>query len=312
MKSPKTDITQVLNGLKKVFPFEGYIETASDFGRILAAIVGQYLPPGSKILDFGCGPCDKTALYQRLGYECYGCDDLNDDWHKEGENREAIKRFAESEGICFFQTSNGTLPYDDEFFDGILLVDVVEHLHDSPRRLLNLLITKLKPEGFIFVGMPNSVNIRKRISVLLGRTNYPSLENFYFSKEPWRGHVREYTLRETITLFRYQNLELVYAKGANMFAHKRIKSKLLRLLYLLTTTIFPCLSEGILVIGRKPEAWEPTPYSRQLELQHTKRPVIRPVGTSEAEDSKRPAESIVYSQEDRKVVEKRLRELGYL
>jgi SAM-dependent methyltransferase len=272
----------------------------------------DYLPIGARILDFGCGPCDKTALYQRLGYECYACDDLNDDWHKEGNNAEIIKRFAEREGIHFFQTSNGTLPYDEEFFDGILLVDVVEHLHDSPRSVLNVLIAKLKPEGLVFMGMPNSVNIRKRISVVLGRTNYPSLGSFYFSKEPWRGHVREYTLNETKQLLRYHNLDVVYGKGVNIFAHKRLRNRFLKLSYLLATRIFTSLSEGILVIGRKPEAWEPTAYSQQLELQHTKRPVIKPIETSEHEDDEKPAEGTVNAQEDTEVVERQLRELGYL
>ena len=260
--------------LKKVFPFKGCMEESSLFGIIIGRMMPDYLPAGSRILDFGCGPCDKTALYQRLGYECYACDDLNDDWHKEGDNRKIIKAFAESEGIRFLQTSNGNLPYDDEFFDAILLIDIVEHLHDTPRSLLNLLISKLKTNGLVFVGMPNSVSIRKRISVSLGRTNYPSLESYYFSKEPWRGHIREYTLQETKKLLTYQGLSVLYARGVNIFAHHKITNRGVRLLYCLLTRLFPALSEGVLVVARKRKDWRPVPYKRDKHIQHSKTPAF--------------------------------------
>ena len=52
----------------------------------------RYLQPGSTILDFGCGPCDKTAVLQFLDFHCSACDDLQDDWHKIPGNREKIHK----------------------------------------------------------------------------------------------------------------------------------------------------------------------------------------------------------------------------
>ena len=271
-KKDKIIIEKLYESINKLFPFKGYMDTCSQFGKIIAGLLGDYLATGSRILDFGSGPCDKTALYKRLGYECYACDDLNDDWHNEGDNKDIIKEFARREGIHFSKMAGGEIPYEEEFFDGILIIDVIEHLHDSPRELLNNLVGKLKTNGYIFVGMPNSVNIRKRLSVLFGKTNYPPLKNFYFSKETWRGHVREYTLEETKQLIKNQNLEVVYASGVNAFASRKISNKYIRGLYVGLTKLFPSLSETILVIGKKPEDWHPVSYSSEKDPQYKKSP----------------------------------------
>ncbi len=251
MKNKKKEIEKIIEDIKTVFPFKGYIEKASDFGKEIALIIRNYLSQNAKILDFGCGPCDKTALFRRMGYKCYACDDLNDGWHEEGNNREIIKEFAKREGISFFHIRNNEIPFDNEYFDGILILDVIEHLHYSPHKLLTHLISKLRSEGYLFIGVPNAVNLRKRISVLFGRTNYVSLEKFYFSKEPWRGHVREYTLQEMIKVLRFHGMKVVYVGGPNIFMRHKIKNTYLQAIYSFVTRIFPGLSEAILVVGQK-------------------------------------------------------------
>lgn len=132
------------------FPFEGYMfpeKTLKGAYSNIAETVLRYLLPGSTILDFGCGPCDKTAILQFLGFNCFGYDDLQDDWHKIPGNREKILSFADRCGINFKQGSEKTLPFEKNFFDMIMLHDVLEHLHDSPRDLLNDLLELGKPGG---------------------------------------------------------------------------------------------------------------------------------------------------------------------
>ncbi|MBL7156544.1 MAG: class I SAM-dependent methyltransferase [Candidatus Omnitrophica bacterium] len=274
LKNKDREIAKIIEDLKNDFPFKGYIETATDFGSVLARIIGRYILPGSKILDFGCGACDKTAIYNRMGYVCYGCDDLKDGWHLEGDNKELIKDFVRKENINFLEITDENLPYNDNTFDGILITDVMEHLHDSPRDLLNKLISKLKINGYVFIGMPNSVNIRKRISVLFGRTNYVSLESFYFGKKPWRGHVREYTLQESKRLLKYQGLSIEYANGVNVAGRKKIKNKIMRTVYSILTKLFPALSDAVLVVGRKPANWRAVLYDEEKDKKYTRKPTF--------------------------------------
>ena len=57
------------------FPFKDYViqeNAASSKGSYsnIADTALRYLQPGSTILDIGCGPCDKTAILQFLGFHC--------------------------------------------------------------------------------------------------------------------------------------------------------------------------------------------------------------------------------------------------
>ena len=74
----------------------------------------------------------------------------------------------------------------------VMLHDATEHFVDSPHHLLVQLIGLLKPGGYLYISVPNAVNLRKRLLVLSGRTNYPRFAAYYWSGPRWRGHKREY------------------------------------------------------------------------------------------------------------------------
>ncbi len=177
------------------FPVDGYMtpeDTVKGAYSNIANTALRYLKPGSSILDFGCGPCEKTAVLQYLGFNCSAYDDLQDEWHKTPGNREKIISFAHNCGIDFKQANSSvTLPFNKNSFDMVMLHDVLEHLHDSPRDLLNDLLEIVKPDGLLFVTVPNAVNIKKRINVLLGKTNMHDFGSYYWYPGPWRGHNRE-------------------------------------------------------------------------------------------------------------------------
>jgi SAM-dependent methyltransferase len=68
--------------------------------------------------------------------------------------------------------------------------DSLEHWHHSPKRLLRQAMSMMRPGGRIVIGVPNCVNARKRITMLLGRNKWSSMAEWYDS-EVFRGHVRE-------------------------------------------------------------------------------------------------------------------------
>jgi len=53
-------------------------------------------------------------------------------------------------------------------FDVMTTFDSMEHWHRSPKKLFAEVIDKLKPGGIFVLGVPNCVNLRKRLTVPFG------------------------------------------------------------------------------------------------------------------------------------------------
>lgn len=221
----------------------------------IADTVMRHLPNGGKILDFGCGPMDKTAVLARLGYQCVGYDDLNDPWHRVPGNLEKIKEFARRESMRLDLAADGPMPYEKNSFDLVMSNDVFEHIHDSPRELVNDLVEFLKPGGFLMITVPNAVNIRKRLEVLRGRTNLPGFDGFYWLPGSWRGHVREYVRGDLVAMNKYLKLDMVELRGCD---HMLVRvPKRFQKVYVAITNLADGLKDSWTYVGRKPEGWQP-------------------------------------------------------
>ena len=249
---------EAIDSTIKRFPFNGYMKTQlgeSGAYQTIAKSVLHYLNRGCTILDVGCGPCDKTAILQFLGYRCYGYDDLQDDWHKLPGSKDKIISFAKECGIDFRLAHNDILPFEKNSFDMIMLNDILEHLHNSPRDLLNDLLELAKTEGLLLVTVPNAVNIRKRIDVLFGKTNLASYESYYWYPGHWRGHIREYVKNDLIKLSEYLGLDVLELHGCDHMLHRLHHS--MRPLYLLVTKVFDGLKDSWILVARKRKDWKP-------------------------------------------------------
>lgn len=250
------DLGECKRKVQDDFPFPGYIENALDDVVVnMVTTITNYLDRGSRILDFASGPCDKTAMIQCLGYECSAYDDLNDDWHRKDDNINKIIDFAHKCNIDFRLAENGHLPFPEQHYDMVMAHDVIEHLHDSPKELLNDLCELLKPNGLLFITVPNAVNIKKRLSVLIGKTNLPAYETYYWYPSPWRGHVREYVKNDLDLLAQYLGLEILELRGCHHML-RAVPSKI-KPIYMLLTKIFPGLRDSWTLVARKPVDWTP-------------------------------------------------------
>jgi SAM-dependent methyltransferase len=241
----------------KKFPFKEYMTPwlANGVYQEIVNVALRYLKPRDRILDFGCGPCDKTSILHFLGFVCSGYDDLQDDWHRVPGNKAKIMSFAKESGIKLKIAKGGKLPFEKKSFDMVMMHDVLEHLHDSPRDLLNNLLALVKPEGLLFITVPSAVNIRKRIDVFFGRTNLSRFEGYYWYPGSWRGHTREYVRDDLVKLSEYLNLEVLELRSFDQMLH-RLPS-LARWPYRLITIIFPGWKDSWLLVARKKRGWVP-------------------------------------------------------
>lgn len=251
----RMDIDAAIQRSTAVFPFSD-VERRTESQPLalsnVASTVLRYLKPGSKILDFGSGACHKAAVLQLLGFRVSAVDNLQD--KKPGEP-DLLKSFTDDLGIDFRLVSGERgepLPFDRSSFDMIMMHHVLEHLHDSPRVLLNDLLDLLKPGGFLFVTVPNAGNIRKRIHLLFGKTNMPPFESFWWSPGAWTGHVREYVRDDLVQLSRYLNLKVLELRGIDdLMSLVLPRPSFIRSAYLIATKFFGDWKDTWQLVGRK-------------------------------------------------------------
>ena len=116
--------------------------------RILLDLIERYSPPNQRntLLDIGCGTgVMLQSLHPRFG-KVYGldCSPL------------AVKytnqRLAKTGGVAFQGTFPNEIPFADETFDVVLLLDVLEHLDDD-EKAIRMVFQLLKMRG-ILVSIP--------------------------------------------------------------------------------------------------------------------------------------------------------------
>jgi len=270
------NFTEAMARVAKEFPFPGDVRSDPVYyhGKYssIAETVLKYVSIGGRILDFGCGPCDKTAVLQHLGYVCSGCDDLNDDWHQIPENRQKILNFINHSGIDFKTVNDASLPFSKHSFEMVMLHDVLEHLHESPRELLNSLLEKVVPGGLLFITVPNAVNIRKRLAVLLGKTNMPPFSSFFWYPGFWRGHVREYVKSDLAQLAEFLGLDVLELRGCDHMLDR--VPAVFRRFYLILTSVFHGWKDTWLLVARKKPDWKPIQPLSSEEREKMFGPVV--------------------------------------
>jgi SAM-dependent methyltransferase len=234
----------------------------------------EHVRPPARVLDFGAGHCIYPAALALMGFESHASDDLCDDWHKQPGVRDRIMNFATAQGVHFKLLDRDTpWPWEKASFDAVLVLDVLEHLHDSPRDLLVGLVELIKDGGYLMISVPNAGNLKKRIKLLTGGTNLPDYDYFYWKPGAWRGHVREYVRGDLKRLAANLGLEVVRLRGANHMLD-RIPAAL-RLPWRAVTSVFDGLRDSWVMLARKPPGWTPLrelppdhPLSRSLNVVH--------------------------------------------
>ncbi len=150
---------------------EGYEEFSETQGRRLsrrlgAAFAVAAIEPGMRVLDVGCGRGEILRHCARLGADAYGIDyaPVAVDLAKQLVEREASKEDAAEQTpeiapgkIGIAQSDAKRLPFPDDYFDRVLMFDVVEHLYPwELQECLTEVRRVLKPGGaFIAHTAPN-------------------------------------------------------------------------------------------------------------------------------------------------------------
>ena len=103
------------------------------------------------VLDIGCGAGGKTMYYAKCGCEkIYGIDVLasyGDEANKLAKSLGLLDKFE------FVAGDAADMPFDDEYFDTIIMNDAMEHVAE-PQKVLSECFRVLKKGGRLFVNFP--------------------------------------------------------------------------------------------------------------------------------------------------------------
>jgi SAM-dependent methyltransferase len=168
--------------------------------------IEHILNPGKILVDLGGGISLANPVLAKLGMKVFVLDLLSSYWDRQYKVPDTTARVVEvfkDYGVHFIETDlqNSTLLdyFAPNSVDYVTSYHCIEHFTQSPRKLLESALTVLRPGGTLLIEVPNAANLRKRIALLFGHTNYGDYNELYYGA-PYTGHIREYTLDDLRTL----------------------------------------------------------------------------------------------------------------
>lgn len=138
-------------------------------------------------------------------------------------------------------------------FDVITTFDSMEHWHHSPKKLFQEVIAAMNPGGTFILGVPNCVNMRKRITVPLGIGKWSSMQDWY-EPEMFRGHVREADTDDLKYISHDMGLTNVRIYGRNWLGHysPKLWIRIAAMILDYPLRVIPCLCSDLYLVGNKP------------------------------------------------------------
>lgn len=166
---------------------EGFVYKPNEIKLNEIIACAQAMPSnGATLLDVGTGMGVAPRVFKKLG-----CRTITLDNPQTGGSAAQNAALAGIETIsCDLMSQRIELP--DQSVDCVLFADVIEHFIHSPKRAIDEFFRVLKPDGICVATTPNALRISARIRLALGYSNWPNLEEFYYS-EFHNGHHHEYT-----------------------------------------------------------------------------------------------------------------------
>ncbi len=146
--------------------------------RILP-IVTRHVPGRARVLDLGAGKGAFSARLLKAGYDIHACDLYPD-------------MFCCPDVECRRVDAEQPLPYEQDSFDAVVAIEVVEHL-ESHLGLFREVARLLKPGGKFLFTTPNIASLKSRISFLLTGYFYSHGPLDPREHDPVRQHIAAFT-----------------------------------------------------------------------------------------------------------------------
>lgn len=166
--------------------------------QVVHQLIDKYLPQKGKVLDVGCGTGKILEELKAKKWQVFGIDG----------NKEAIK-WSAKRGIKIKKAdfNKDKIPFEDNSFDLVLALDLLEHLPNESN-LLRQIKRVLKKDGFFICTVPA----------------YPKLFSYW---DKMLGHQRRYTkksLREVLEKNHFKVKNISYYFALHLFPTVLVRS----------------------------------------------------------------------------------------
>ena len=217
------------------------------------SILRAHIPPGGRVVDIGGGIGMMSLGAAAIGYEAILVDDFKDKVNEEHTIESLGLHRRHGVKVLSINPLKASLDFEPNSLDAVTSFDSMEHWHSSPKAMFHKLVEALQPGGLFFLGVPNCVNLRKRLTVPLGIGKWSLMEDWY-EAPVFRGHVREPDVEDLHYIARDLQLQDVRVFGRNWagYASRFRWVRALTPYFDRLLRLYPSLCSDIYLIGKKP------------------------------------------------------------
>ena len=175
----------------------GDLDHNARFPNEITEVVAPLLNKGIRVLDIGCGNGSLSKIAESKFQEVHGCDIALTALQE--------ARIRGMRTICVDLNTIIPLPYQDESFDAITCLEVLEHVLD-PFNLLKDLHRVLRPKGQVLLTTPNIRYFRNLCKLIFeGKFPHTTTDSFVWGG----GHVHYFTRKDLAFLLQKAGFERI-------------------------------------------------------------------------------------------------------
>jgi len=229
---------------------DDYVAGSHDRFAMIIDRLRPCLSPSARVLDAGAGYGIQPAACKLAGWNAYASD-LYD----------GLSLFN-TLGIpyCRWHLEVDRAPFDDHYFDAVVLSQTIEHFTYSPRHALEEMIRIIRPGGYLLIDAPNISSFHNISRLIRGKSIHWGMAKHYLQQEPLMAqgipffdrHNHEYAMQDLHDIADY--FGLITVESGYYSPLNRVKNNVIVLGFAHLRDSVPHWRKGLFMLYQIPEA----------------------------------------------------------
>jgi len=192
----------------------GYEQTHAERHKLMLKDIIKLAGSDKLVCNIGLSSFDKLAVNY-----------LGDRYYCAVPNMEFLKSvgqlYISEQNIIYYDITKNNLEPNSKF-DLVIIAETLEHIFEDDEIVMLSIANLLRPNGLIYLTVPNAARHINRIKLLFGKNIFWSKYDILNGVYGGYGHIREYTVIEVKSMLEeYFDLKQIY--GFNPYGSKLIR-----------------------------------------------------------------------------------------